>query len=580
MIIAAQLKELETLQQETLDRLDSIEKRLEKGLAGINDVDAAELVRIQPLCSKLKEILNPSKNYSIKGMLSPAMRWVKLFWHSDIFFIKPTMAIFGCCLALGFIGTGGQLLQEAPFMTIAGIVLVGIGWRQLVRTLKKVDDAKGRRLAVNGISTKVFMAAVQQREDWYVISKSRGEAAELTTCTFNVLDIHEGTVILDVFAGPNRQFAGVVHSNGNFYPQGQFNYPIATAMPDALQALFSKIQALQGLVEEQWEAKMLLQKVDENQQALLALDEVWRAIHIPEEVKTRLLQMLDLFRCGDPAAPRGLLLFGPPGTGKTLVAKAIADSCNIAFFSTSLPDFKMGHIGQSAQKVKSFWNDVRKEGRAIIFIDECEGVFGSRGGVDSDSFTAEIVQTFLAEWDGLNTKGKATDIWVIGATNRRELIDAAILSRFGQEVEIPLPDGAMRRSILEAELEVINLPTKWLPENTDKLTQGLSGRDINRLATAIRMAMLGADAPTPEHLKAALAQMRQRGATATDEDARWDTLVLDERTMKELKTVCGMLNHADALRKQGVAIPRGIIFHGRREPGRRRLPGHWPTSRD
>ena len=92
------------------------------------------------------------------------------------------------------------------------------------------------------------------------------------------------------------------------------------------------------------------------------------------------------------------------------------------------------------------------------------------------------------------------------------------------------------------------------------MTQGMTGRDLNRLASALRVAPANDNAT--DVLKTAITTMRGRGSTKTNEDARWDSLVLADKTMKDLKTACGMLQHADELTKQGVSIPRGIIFYG------------------
>src|SRR5690606_37140661 len=127
----------------------------------------------------------------------------------------------------------------------------------------------------------------------------------------------------------------------------------------------------------------------------------------------------------------------------------IADSAGCRFLALSAPDHKGSHLGQTAQKVRELWQRARAARRCVIFIDECEGVFARRGSLNSDSFSDELVQSFLAEWDGLQAAGQ---IWVVGATNRVDLLAEAILSRFGQGVEIGLPDAAQRQQILALEL--------------------------------------------------------------------------------------------------------------------------------
>ena len=335
-----------------------------------------------------------------------------------------------------------------------------------------------------------------------------------------------------------------------------------TDLPPRLQHYFV---SLEKHSKEFLDELLLLKKrqtIQEHLQEMEAIDRFGQSVFLPEPIQQQIRQMMYLFKKGDLAAPRGLLLYGPPGTGKTLIAKSIADSCGCAFHPVSVPDLKMGYLGQSGQAVRKLWKKVRQNTPAILFVDECEGVFGIRGGLDADGLVAEVVQAFLAEWDGVNAKGGTPQVWVIGATNRRELIDPAILSRFGQEIEIPLPDGTMRTKILRAELEAIGLAADWLPDNIGRLTAGLSGRDLNRLAGAIRVAMNGDGQPTAEHLEKALRGMRKRGVTVTADNASWDTLVLDPSLIRELKTVCGMLNHAEELERQGITVPRGMILYG------------------
>lgn len=549
-----------------------IEKRFEKSsevlltrFDALSRPQPSDFLMMPQLCLELEKVLGVRTDYSLRTQLRKIAGFHKAVPWNNLVLALGGLAIYvtaGLIVAI-VVSYFMIFLLTAPIRTLLFAAAVVLTWRYTVNRLQKRDDDFWRNSALASL-THLTALTVERKEsgEWVTLRQDGQESPRSHVQKFNLGPIEEGLSVMDVFARSGQTFVGTITSMGLFYPPGQFDYPISIPLPDPIVSYFKGMSDLmepfRQMLGEADEAVIVEQQLKE----ISTLYNAWKDIHIPDPARKRILQMLALFQNHDPAAPRGLLLFGPPGTGKTLVAKAIADSCGVPFHATSLPDFKMGYTGQSAQKVKQFWTDVREKGHAIIFVDECEGVFGARGGTDSDSFTAEIVQSFLAEWDGLNTKGKAPDIWVIGATNRRELIDAAILSRFGQEIEIPLPDGAMRKQIIEAELNAINLPTEWLPDNIGKRTQGLSGRDLNRLATAIRMAMMGEDTPSLEHLTIALAQMRKRGATAADEEARWDTLVLDERTMKELKTVCGMLNHADALRKQGVTIPRGIIFHG------------------
>jgi SpoVK/Ycf46/Vps4 family AAA+-type ATPase len=286
--------------------------------------------------------------------------------------------------------------------------------------------------------------------------------------------------------------------------------------------------------------------------------QAWAGVALDMKVKAQLISLAGHFASGSASATRGLLLYGPPGTGKTLIARTFADSMGCAFFPMSLTDLKSGYIGQSGENVKALWTKARGEPRAVIFVDECEGVFGRRGGVGTDSFVEDIVTAFLAQWDGFD---RQSSVWVIGATNRRDLIDAALLSRFEDQLEIGLPDGRQRLEILAKEFARLRIPPP-LPARTEALTLGMSGRDLSSLAKRVAREH-GIKTPIGDDALAAFTTaMRKQGSTATDSRAGWDTLILSDATMKELKTTSGLLQHAETFRKRGIGVPRGLLLYG------------------
>jgi SpoVK/Ycf46/Vps4 family AAA+-type ATPase len=287
-------------------------------------------------------------------------------------------------------------------------------------------------------------------------------------------------------------------------------------------------------------------------------EEAWKGISLVESVKQRLRGLGDDFMQRRPTASRGLLLYGPPGTGKTLIAKALAESMGCVFFPLSLPDLKGPYIGHSADRVKELWDKALRQPNAVIFVDECEGVFARRGGLNADSFVEEIVNAFIARWDGFN---KQTSVWVIGATNRMELIDPAVLSRFDEQVEIGLPDSTLRLKILANELAALKVKAS-LPPQSDLLTQGMSGRDLAGIAKRLARRVNEGATLTDQLLQEISGDFRQQGSTKTASTARWDTLVLSESTLKDLKATATMLKNADTLAKKGISIPRGLLLYG------------------
>ena len=289
-----------------------------------------------------------------------------------------------------------------------------------------------------------------------------------------------------------------------------------------------------------------------------ALKEIWEKIILKPAVKQDLLDKIRVFNRADKAAPKGLLLYGPPGTGKTEIARRIADSASCYFMSLKAPDLKAGYIGQSGERVQKIWEQARARGRCVMFIDECEGVFARRGGTNSDSASEELVQAFLAEWDGVGSEDQR--VWVVGATNRKDLLDDAITSRFGAEVEIGLPEAAERLQILRLEMLKLERPAE-IPQFLGQETVGFSGRNLSRLASdvCVRAAQNGGVVSETLWREAI---RRLRPAEPVDAGARWDSLILASETLTKLKGVCEALRHIETLHKQGVPAPKGALLYG------------------
>ncbi|CAM9762877.1 unnamed protein product, partial [Phaeothamnion confervicola] len=149
--------------------------------------------------------------------------------------------------------------------------------------------------------------------------------------------------------------------------------------------------------------------------------------------------------------PRGVLLYGPPGTGKTLLARAVAAEAAVGFFVASGSAFVETFAGLGARRVRDLFERARKNAPAIVFIDEVDAVGrrrseGAAGGSGSGEREATLNQ-LLTEMDGF---GGASGVMVIAATNRPDILDAALLrpGRFDRRVEVALPDLAGRIAIL------------------------------------------------------------------------------------------------------------------------------------
>jgi SpoVK/Ycf46/Vps4 family AAA+-type ATPase len=291
------------------------------------------------------------------------------------------------------------------------------------------------------------------------------------------------------------------------------------------------------------------------------LQTVWQDIALPDAIKEAVVVQQALFSLGDRACGRGLLLKGAPGTGKTHLAKVFAAASGAQFFHLTEADLKSASIGGSAEAVKAMWARALAAGRAVLFLDECEGLFGRRGGLEGDVACAEALRTLLPLWDGLPS---ASSVFVIGATNRPELLDAAILSRFGGTLELPLPDAATRLILLDRALQNYALSVDGLEAETEavqRATIGLSGRDLDDIAMRLRRMTIGR-APTVTDLLTLLSQRRMDGNTPVDPKATWDRLVVPAVVKDALLDVSFLLTRTETLSTSGFKCPAALLLYG------------------
>ena len=179
--------------------------------------------------------------------------------------------------------------------------------------------------------------------------------------------------------------------------------------------------------------------------------------------------------------PKGALLVGPPGTGKTLLAKAVAGEAKVPFFSLSGSDFVEMFVGVGASRVRDLFKQAKEKSPAIIFIDEIDAIGRARGKSNFSGSNDERENTLnqlLTEMDGFGTN---TNVIVIAATNRADVLDKALMraGRFDRQIYVDLPDVRERKEIFEVHLKPLKkveneLDTEFLA----KQTPGFSGADI------------------------------------------------------------------------------------------------------
>src|ERR687898_964666 len=180
--------------------------------------------------------------------------------------------------------------------------------------------------------------------------------------------------------------------------------------------------------------------------------------------------------------PKGVLLVGPPGTGKTLIARAVAGEAGVPFLSVTGSDFMEMFVGVGASRVRDLFQNARKLGRAIIFVDEVDSIGRKRGaglGGGHDE-REQTLNQMLSEMDGFEaTEG----IVMIGATNRPDILDPALLrpGRFDRQVVVPLPELEERKAILAVHCKSKRLAPDVELDVVARGTPGMSGADLANL---------------------------------------------------------------------------------------------------
>lgn len=179
---------------------------------------------------------------------------------------------------------------------------------------------------------------------------------------------------------------------------------------------------------------------------------------------------------------KGVLFYGPPGCGKTLLAKAIANECQANFISIKGPELLTMWFGESEANVRDVFDKARSAAPCVLFFDELDSIAKSRGGTSGDAGGASdrVINQILTEMDGMGSK---KNVFIIGATNRPDIIDPAILrpGRLDQLIYIPLPDEASRMSILKANLRKSPVAKEVDVPFLAKMTNGFSGADLTEI---------------------------------------------------------------------------------------------------
>ncbi len=194
------------------------------------------------------------------------------------------------------------------------------------------------------------------------------------------------------------------------------------------------------------------------------------------------LRMPERFREIGARVPKGILLVGPPGTGKTLFARAVAGEAGVGFLSVTGSDFMEMFVGVGASRVRDLFQQARRMGKAIIFIDEIDSIGRKRGaglGGGHDE-REQTLNQMLSEMDGFET---SEGIVIMAATNRPDILDPALLrpGRFDRQIVVPLPEHEERKAILEVHSRDKRMGPDVDLDTMARATPGMAGADLANL---------------------------------------------------------------------------------------------------
>jgi transitional endoplasmic reticulum ATPase len=223
----------------------------------------------------------------------------------------------------------------------------------------------------------------------------------------------------------------------------------------------------------------------------------WTDIGGLAEVKEELQEAIEwplkypeIFAYMNTSPPKGVLLYGPPGTGKTLLAKAVANESEANFISIKGPEVLSKWVGESEKAVREVFRKARQAAPTIIFFDELDSITPLRGtGLGSSQVTERVISQILTELDGLE---ELKDVVVIGATNRLDIVDPALLrpGRFDRLLSVPVPDLDARKDILKIHLEKKPLAEDVKIDVLAEKTDGYTGADLAGLANTTSMLVI------------------------------------------------------------------------------------------
>ncbi|MCF2139060.1 MAG: proteasome-activating nucleotidase [Candidatus Lokiarchaeota archaeon] len=284
------------------------------------------------------------------------------------------------------------------------------------------------------------------------------------------------------------------------------------------QRTFSIMERLPTIVDPLVQVMEITEKPDEyTYDDIGGLDE--QLIEVRETVEKPLLNP-ELFEKVGVIPPKGILLYGVPGTGKTMMAKAVANATQATFIRIIGSELVQKFIGEGARMVRELFEMARNHAPAIIFIDELDAIGSKRLQVatSGDREVQRTLMQLLSELDGFNNRG---DIRIIGATNRPDILDPALLrpGRFDRLIEFPPPDEEARIKIFEIHSKSMNLEKKARNfKQFSHLTENATGAEIKAIVMEAGMFAIrdNSEEVKVSHFKRAIAKVMKTSKKTHD----------------------------------------------------------------